>query len=101
VAGGDRRRVWLSVTGYGLTGPGADRVAFGDDAAVAGGLVVRDEHGPCFCADAVADPLTGLVGAARVLDALVAGRGEVVDLAMAGVAAQFAPRTATTALGRR
>jgi hypothetical protein len=30
------------------------------------------------------------VGAARVLDALVAGRSEVVDLSMAGVAAGFA-----------
>jgi hypothetical protein len=90
VKSGGRPRVWLSVTGYGLTGPGADRVAFGDDAAVAGGLVVWDERGPCFCADAIADPLTGLVGAARVLDALVAGRSEVVDLSMAGVAAGFA-----------
>jgi hydroxymethylglutaryl-CoA lyase len=43
---------------------GADRVAFGDDAAVGGGLVVWDADGPCFCADAVADPVAGLVAAA-------------------------------------
>ena len=52
----------------------ADRVAFGDDAAAAGGLVVGDDRGPCFCADAVADPVTGLAGAAAVLAALADGR---------------------------
>ena len=36
-----------------------DWVAFGDDAAVAGGLVAEDERGPVFCADAVADPICG------------------------------------------
>ena len=30
-------QVWLSITGYGRAAP--ERVAFGDDAAVAGGLV--------------------------------------------------------------
>jgi crotonobetainyl-CoA:carnitine CoA-transferase CaiB-like acyl-CoA transferase len=79
-------RVWLSVTGYGL---GEDRVAFGDDAAAAGGLVVRDERGPCFCADAVADPLAGLVGAAAVLDSLAVGQGGLIDVSMVGVAASF------------
>ena len=51
------------VTGYGTEPGSADRVAFGDDAAAAGGLVVWDERGPCFCADAVADPVTGLATA--------------------------------------
>ena len=32
-------RVWLRITGYGTEGDRANRVAFGDDAAVAGGLV--------------------------------------------------------------
>ncbi len=35
-------RVWLSITGHGREPPGRDWVAFGDDAAVAGGLVGRD-----------------------------------------------------------
>ena len=78
--------VWLAVTGYG-DGPGsADRVAFGDDAAVAGGLVVWDAEGPCFCADALADPATGLAGAATVLDLLASGRRAVVTASMADVA---------------
>src|SRR5690606_37379834 len=33
--------VWLSINGHGPTGAAADRVAFGDDAAVAGGLIAR------------------------------------------------------------
>ena len=32
--------VWVSITGYGYRDPWHDRVAFGDDAAVAGGLAV-------------------------------------------------------------
>jgi CoA-transferase family III len=82
-------RVWVSITGHGRTGPGRDRVAFGDDAAVAGGLVVTDEAGPCFCADAAADPAAGLVAAAACLDALAAGGCWLVDVSMAGVAASL------------
>ena len=82
--------VWLSITGYGRDGPGRDWVAFGDDAAVAGGLVVWDSSGPCFCADAVADPLSGLIAAVAVLEALDAGTPVLLDVAMAAVAAQFA-----------
>jgi hypothetical protein len=64
-------------------------VAFGDDAAVAGGLVVADPAGPCFCADAAADPAAGLVAAAACLDALAAGGCWLVDVSMAGVAASL------------
>ena len=86
-------RVWVSITGHGRTGTGRDRVAFGDDAAVAGGLVVADEAGPCFCADAAADPAAGLVAAAACLDALAVGGRWLVDVAMAGVAASLAGPT--------
>ena len=79
--------VWLSVSGYGRTFDDGRRVAFGDDAAVAGGLVAGDPRRPCFCADAIADPLAGLVGTAVVLDRLLAGGGWLIDLSMAGVAA--------------
>jgi CoA-transferase family III len=86
-------RVWVSITGHGRTGAGRDRVAFGDDAAVAGGLVVADQAGPCFCADAAADPTAGLVAAAACLDALAVGGRWLVDVAMAGVAASLAGPT--------
>lgn len=39
-------RVWISITGHGRSGEHRDRVAFGDDAAVAGGLVCWDDRGP-------------------------------------------------------
>jgi hypothetical protein len=84
-------RVWLSITGYGRRGPGADWIAFGDDAAVAGGLTATTNAGePVFCGDAVADPVTGLFGAAAVLRSLAAGGGHLIDLALAGAAAAVA-----------
>ncbi len=81
LAGGPGRS-WVSITGYGRRGPGADLVAFGDDAAVAGGLVGWSGGGPVFCADAVADPLAGLYAAVGALFALCAGGGLLVDVSM-------------------
>ena len=81
---------WVAVTGYGWTG--SDRPAFGDDAAVAGGLVGRAGGEPRFAGDAVADPLTGLAAAASALAALEAGGGVIVDAAMAPAAAWAAQR---------
>jgi hypothetical protein len=82
-------RVWLRITGHGADGEHANLVAFGDDAAVAGGLVGRSGDGPVFCADAIADPLTGLHAACAVVEALARGGGELVDVAMAAVAAGY------------
>jgi crotonobetainyl-CoA:carnitine CoA-transferase CaiB-like acyl-CoA transferase len=84
-------QVWLSITGYGRSVPG--RVAFGDDAAVAGGLVgwtAGARSGPVFCADAIADPLAGACGALAVALARSAGGGQLIDLPMRDVAAAFA-----------
>jgi crotonobetainyl-CoA:carnitine CoA-transferase CaiB-like acyl-CoA transferase len=85
--------VWVSITGHGRDGSEADRVAFGDDAAVAGGLVVFDADGPCFCADAIADPITGLVAASAIRVALHSGQRWLLDIAMARVAADLAGPT--------
>lgn len=74
--------VWLSVTGYGRH---SARVAFGDDAAAAGGLC--DHETPAFTGDASGDPLTGLAGAFAVLRALSEGRRCLLDLSMARVCA--------------
>ncbi|WP_308298905.1 CoA transferase [Streptomyces sp. GESEQ-35] len=81
-------RVWVSVTGYGRARP--DRVAFGDDAAVAGGLVGWSNGRPVFSADAIADPLTGLVAALAAVGSLVHGGGQLIDISMRDVAAAFA-----------
>ena len=83
-------QVWASITSHGR-GPGrGERVGFGDVAAVAGGLVACDDVGPCFLADAVTDPVAGLVAAAAVLDALAAGGRWLLDVAMAPLAAAVA-----------
>jgi crotonobetainyl-CoA:carnitine CoA-transferase CaiB-like acyl-CoA transferase len=78
--------VWVSITGYGYTGPGCNWTAFGDDAAAAAGLVAGGADDPVFCGDAIADPLTGLCAATAALAALVAGRGAHLDLALRDVA---------------
>jgi len=80
-------RVWVAITGYGLFGEGAMRVAFGDDAAAAGGLIRSTPDGPEFLGDALADPVTGLGAAAAALTALAKGGGVLVDAAMARCAA--------------
>jgi crotonobetainyl-CoA:carnitine CoA-transferase CaiB-like acyl-CoA transferase len=82
--------VWASITSHGRRPAQAQRVGFGDVAAAAGGLVAPDEDGPCFLADAVADPLTGLVAAAAVLEALRVGGRWLIDAAMAPMAASVA-----------
>ena len=99
-------QVWLSITGYGRGQP--DLVAFGDDAAVAGGLVgwhacdppagssshdICRQWGnrePVFCSDAIADPLTGVCGALAVTRSLAVGGGHLIDLSMREAAAAFA-----------
>jgi hypothetical protein len=83
-------RIWLRISGY---RDQPDRPAFGDDAAVAGGLVGGDADGPVFCGDAIADPLTGLEAARAVGDSLRRGGGEVVEVSMAQVAARYAGLT--------
>ncbi len=83
----DGPRVWISITGYGRqAAPLA--VAFGDDAAAAGGLVAWGEDGvPRFAVDAIADPLSGLAAAGAAHRALDRGGRWMIDVAMAGVAA--------------
>ena len=75
--------VWLTITAHDDT----ERVGFGDDAAAAGGLLAAGDAGPMFCADAVADPLTGTVAAAVALRASRAGVGGRLSVALARSAA--------------
>jgi len=85
--------VWIAITGYGWYGPERDRVAFGDDAAAAGGLVRWTEAGePHFLGDALADPLTGMVAAVGALDGLLERGGRIVYPSLARVAAGAAFR---------
>ena len=94
-------RVWVSITGYGREDP-EQRVAFGDDAAVAGGLVACAPDGtPVFCGDAIADPLTGMFAALAALAAVKAGGGLLADVAMASVCADLARPAAGPVLPHR
>ncbi len=87
-------RIWLRISGYDDLRP-----AFGDDAAVAGGLVGAAADGPVFCGDAIADPLTGLEAALAVLESLSRGGGELIHVAMAAVAATYAALPTEASVG--
>jgi hypothetical protein len=88
-----RPRAWIRITGHPRP---AERIAYGDDAAVAGGLVAFDDEGPVFAGDAIADPLSGLVAALLALTSLRAGGGWVGDVAMGAVAAHAASVPSST-----
>jgi len=87
-------RIWLRINGYDEP---SRRPAFGDDAAVAGGLVGSSIEGLVFCADAIADPLTGLEATLAVAESVSRGGGELIHVSMAAVAATYAalPTTAS------
>jgi len=95
-------KIWISITGYGRTGSGRNRVAFGDDAAAAAGLVARcDDGAPLFCGDAIADPLTGVHAAAVALAMWVGGCGGLADVAMRDVAASTLDGSAAPGVAAR
>ena len=77
-------KVWVSITGYGRNGPRSKGVAFGDDAAISGGLFLKDPLS--FIADAVADPSAGLLAATLALSALKSGKGWLIDIPLSAVA---------------
>jgi hypothetical protein len=82
--------IWLSVTGHGARGEAANWVGIGNDCGVAGGLSralaeVTGEIG--YVGDAIADPLTGIVGAREVLGALREGTAKRIGLSMSAITA--------------
>ncbi len=84
---------WVSITGFGPEQP--DRIGFGDDAAVAGGLLTWNAGQPSYLGDAIADPLTGLAAAVAVLRALTTQQTTQIEVGLAGVAAANAASTVT------
>ena len=81
-----RGAVWISITAYGREGSSGVRAGFGDDVSVAAGIVAGSPDEPCFCADAIADPIAGLHAAVAALAVMRRGGGCLVDVSMAGVA---------------
>jgi hypothetical protein len=79
-----RDTCWVSITAYGRTGPWANAAGFGDDVALAAGLIAFDpESGiPAPCGDAIADPVTGVNAALVALACGMAGGTWLADLAM-------------------
>jgi hypothetical protein len=89
-------QIWVSITGHGREGEAGNRVAFGDDAAAAGGLVVWRNNVPLFCADAIADPLTGLTAADACLRALAEGGRWLLSVSMSAMSSAFSGPTLPT-----
>jgi hypothetical protein len=84
---------WVGITGYGREEPEANWIAFGDDAGVAAGLsslVAEPDRTPNFCADAIADPLTGLHAALAAWHCWRSGTGGLVSVSLRDVAAHCA-----------
>jgi hypothetical protein len=81
-----RPRAWLRITGH----PDPHRIAFGDDAAVGGGLVAWHDGTPLFAGDAIADPLTGLLAALALASRLIARAPAMISMTMSEVAAYCA-----------
>lgn len=81
---------WMTITGHGVRGAAANRVGFGDDCGVAGGLTAAlvKAGGTCgFVGDAIADPLTGVTAARLAWDQWARGTGARTVLSMSGVVA--------------
>ena len=114
--------IWAAITGYGWEH--GHRVAFGDDAAAAGGLVAfggesleseslvsaslaegeKAELGrdlPRFVGDALADPLTGVAAAVAVMEQWLSGSPAFLDISMAGSAASFCEMSVSGKLSER
>jgi crotonobetainyl-CoA:carnitine CoA-transferase CaiB-like acyl-CoA transferase len=80
--------VWVSITGYGRYGDDANRIAFGDDAAISAGLFDIENDKPCFIGDAIADPLSGLHAALAAWTHWQRGDAVLLDINLHNVAAQ-------------
>jgi len=81
-------KIWVSITGYGRYGDAANRIAFGDDAAVGAGLFDEVDDKPCFIGDAIADPLTGLTAALAAWTHWQRGEAMLLDINLHACAAR-------------
>jgi hypothetical protein len=79
--------VWIQISAYGSTREEANWIGFGDDTAMAAGLVRWIDGIPIPVADALADPLTGVHAAVAAAALVQRGGTHLVDIALANVAA--------------
>ncbi len=83
--------VWATITGHGIYGEAANWIGFGDDTAVAGGLsaALHESTGTIgFVGDAIADPITGIYAAHKILEQRESGQGARMILSMSGIIAE-------------
>lgn len=84
---------WLSINGYGRDPEHENRIAYGDDAGVAGGLsalLLAQTGEVMFCGDAIADPLTGWHAALAAFASYQSGGGQLISLALCDVVSHCA-----------
>jgi crotonobetainyl-CoA:carnitine CoA-transferase CaiB-like acyl-CoA transferase len=101
------RLVYCSISGFGSSGPYADRPSYDSVAQALSGFlsVVVDSRRPQFLGPALADAITGMYASQAILAALVqrgrTGRGSHVEISMLEAMAHFAvePFAAFFALG--
>ena len=101
------RLVYCSISGFGSSGPYADRPSYDSVAQALSGFlsVVVDNRRPQFLGPALADAITGMYASQAILAALVqrgrSGRGSHVEISMLEAMAHFAvePFAAFFALG--
>jgi crotonobetainyl-CoA:carnitine CoA-transferase CaiB-like acyl-CoA transferase len=101
------RLIYGSISGFGSTGPYAERPSYDSVAQALSGFlsVVVDEERPRFLGPALADAITGIYAAYGILGALYersrTGHGRVVEVSMLEAMAHFAvePFAAFFALG--
>ena len=99
--------VYCSISGFGSSGPYADRPSYDSVAQALSGFlsVIVDPERPRFLGPALADAITGIYAAYGVLGALLersrTGKGRVVEVSMLEAMAHFAiePFAAYFALG--
>ncbi|MBM0106935.1 CoA transferase [Steroidobacter sp. S1-65] len=90
------RLVYCSISGFGSSGPYADRPSYDSVAQALSGFlsVVVDHDRPRFLGPALADAITGIYGAFGILGALIerarTGRGRHVEVSMLEAMAHFA-----------
>lgn len=80
-------RPWIAICGHESD---RQRIGFGDDCAIAGGLMAGEPEAPRFTGDAIADPLTGIYAALRACQALASGQGGLMAVSLSAVAARVA-----------
>ena len=101
------RLIYGSISGFGSTGPYAERPSYDSVAQALSGFlsVVVDEERPRFLGPALADAVTGIYAAYGILGALYersrTGKGKLVEVSMLEAMAHFAvePFAAFFALG--